>query len=145
MTGDIPSDLSSEDTPSPSPPSNALAQGSEGMGSALVVEVLRELDKDYMALRSRLVSLIEQQSQPLNPSASPSASHGEVEAVGSDSAVAVDHVPGVVDEAEAEHTSVPPTDGTDSSDGSGDSTAPTRLESKPARFKYWPSRQLVTV
>ena len=30
--------------------------------SALVVEVLKELDKDYMALRSRLVSLIDQQT-----------------------------------------------------------------------------------
>lgn len=31
--------------------------------SALVVEVLKELDKDYMALRSRLVSLIDQQTK----------------------------------------------------------------------------------
>lgn len=34
--------------------------------SALVVEVLKELDKDYMSLRSRLVSLIDQQSNVLN-------------------------------------------------------------------------------
>ena len=65
---DIPSDLSADDQlplyasmpASPVPASAVVEIGS----AALVVEVLRELDKDYMALRSRLVSLIEQQVSP---------------------------------------------------------------------------------
>ena len=51
--------------------------------TALVVEVLKELDKDYMALRSRLVNLLEQQahspSLPLSIPQSPSVASSESE------------------------------------------------------------------
>ena len=47
--------------------------------SALVVEVLKELDKDYMSLRSRLVSLIDQQSNVLNMNMNTNMKIGERE------------------------------------------------------------------
>lgn len=88
--------------------------------SLLVVEVLRELDKDYMALRNRLVTLIEQQpSFPLSPSLSPVPALQSFEL--SEETEGVEEA----EEIEAEDPlSQPPA-------------------SVQTRVKYWPKRQLL--
>jgi hypothetical protein len=87
LTGDIPEDLSAYDMtaafmPNPRSATRAGVEAGVGVGAlagveigagvgvravagdGLVTDVLAELDRDYLALRSRLVSLIEKQQQP---------------------------------------------------------------------------------
>ena len=63
--------------------------------TALVVEVLKELDKDYMALRSRLVNLLEQQAHspplPLPQSSSVASSESQTLSVESRGNVRENH------------------------------------------------------
>ena len=153
---DIPSDLSADDQlplyasmpASPVPASAVVEIGS----AALVVEVLRELDKDYMALRSRLVSLIEQQVSPTPvpvTSIAASASHSlqqEAEVDPESSRLMADNVNGL-DQGSADSATVGMS-GNESTDTEIENSKVKEIESGKkvtSRVKYWPSRQLVTV
>ena len=153
---DIPSDLSADDQlplyasmpASPVPTSAVVEIGS----AALVVEVLRELDKDYMALRSRLVSLIEQQVSPTPvpvTSIAASASHSlqqEAEVDPESSRLMADNVNGL-DQGSADSATVGMS-GNESTDTEIENSKVKEIESGKkvtSRVKYWPSRQLVTV
>ena len=114
-----------------------------GDTAALVVEVLKELDKDYMSLRSRLVSLIEQQApREVVRSHSVVSLEANGEGLEKDTLTMSDSVD-PLSEAESEH---------DSSSQSAPAQAAENVskqnsESSSAvgtRIKYWPSRQLVS-
>ena len=88
LVGDIPSDLSADDQPDPlmfipipTATAESVSSVSETAASALVVEVLKELDKDYMVLRSRLVNLIQQQGQVLGQGQGQVQSQGQGQSV----------------------------------------------------------------
>lgn len=114
-----------------------------GDTAALVVEVLKELDKDYMSLRSRLVSLIEQQA-PREVARSHSVVSLETNGEGleKDTLTVSDSVDSL-SEAESGH---------DSSSQSAPAQAAESVSKQNSdssstvgtRIKYWPSRQLVS-
>lgn len=125
--------------------------------TALVVEVLKELDKDYMALRSRLVNLLEQQAHSsLQISSTTSGESQTVESSGSNIEKHGNEKEGVSDRdqimgslsvgEEADAVSHPIMNDDVTAHATASSTASTvnhldRLEK--SRTVYWPSRQLV--
>lgn len=173
ILGDIPSDLSADDVLSDiaMPLISTATVAAVGLGAgvgagggngalietpvlgstALVVEVLKELDKDYMALRSRLVNLLEQQSHAPLPTPSPPT----VTASESSKTVIDNHekedraqtLESLSIEGNAETASHPIiNDDVTALGSSASSTASSanhldRLEK--SRTVYWPSRQLV--
>lgn len=178
ILGDIPSDLSADDVLSDiamplistatvaavglgaSAGAGAGAGGGNGalnevpvLGStALVVEVLKELDKDYMALRSRLVNLLEQQSHaPLpTPSTTTPVTASESSKMVIDNHEEEDRAqtPGSLSIGGNAETASHPiiNDDVNALGSSASSTASSanhldRLEK--SRTVYWPSRQLV--
>jgi hypothetical protein len=157
-SGDIPQDLSADDEPLFVPTAigadsaAAVAVGVNaiepplmitGDTAALVVEVLKELDKDYMSLRSRLVSLIEQQA-PREVVRSHSVLSLETNGDGleKDTLTVSDSVDSL-SEAESRY---------DSSSQSAPAQAAENVSKQSSesgsavgtRIKYWPSRQLVS-
>ena len=160
MVEDIPSDLSAEDqlplyasvATSPAPVPAPISASAEIGSAALVVEVLRELDKDYMALRSRLVSLIEQQVSPtLIPvpvsSTDVSASHSlQEERVSESFQIIADKVNGL--DHGCSDSTIGGMSRNDSTSDESESVTARKVEIDKkitSRFKYWPSRQLVTL
>ena len=174
ILGDIPSDLSADDVLSdiamPLISTATVATVGLGVGAgagvgngvlneapilgstALVVEVLKEFDKDYMALRSRLVNLLEQQSHtPLpTPSATTPVTTSESSKMVIDNHEKEDRAPtlgSVSIEGDGDTISHPIiNDDVTALGSSASSTASTadhldRLEK--SRTVYWPSRQLV--
>jgi hypothetical protein len=155
-SGDIPQDISADDEPLFVPAAMGVGSAAArsvganepplmitGDTAALVVEVLKELDKDYMSLRSRLVSLIEQQAPREAVKVHSVAAAQAGEGVDRDTVAGSDHT-GILSEAVSEE---------DSSSHSTPAEAVTEGVSKPIsesssavgpRIKYWPSRQLVS-
>ena len=164
LVEDIPSDLSAEDqlplyasvAASPAPVPAPVSAAAEIGSAALVVEVLRELDKDYMALRSRLVSLIEQQMSP-TPTPTPtlvpvtstdvSVSHSlQEERVAKSSQLIADKVNGL--DHDSPDSTIGGMSSNDSTSDESESVTARKIEidkTITSRFKYWPSRQLVTL
>lgn len=174
-SGDIPQDISADDEPLSTPTAISAGAGvGAGVGTsepqigmitgdtaALVVEVLKELDKDYMALRSRLVTLIEQQA-PRNPDLPRAHSLESEEGEGEGRGDMSNGVNRQVTTEEGVRETEIGQDSTDllsnaarGHDSSSSHPAPDALsegesqssrdDSRPAgtRMKYWPSRQLV--
>lgn len=175
ILGDIPSDLSADDVLSdiamPLISTATVATVGLGVGvgagagggngvlnealvlgsTALVVEVLKELDKDYMALRSRLVNLLEQQSHA--PIPTPSATTPVTTSESSEMAIdnhEEDRAPtlgSVSIEGDGDTISHPIINddvtalGSSASSTANNANHLDRLEK--SRTVYWPSRQLV--
>jgi hypothetical protein len=172
ILGDIPSDLSADDVLSDIavPLMSTATVAAVGLGAgagggngalneapvlgstALVEEVLKELDKDYMALRSRLVNLLEQQSHaPLpTPSTTTSVTASESSRMLIDNHEKEDRAQTLGSlsiEGNAETASHPIINDDVTALGSSESSTASgadhldRLEK--SRTVYWPSRQLV--
>lgn len=143
---DIPSDLAADDVPLvyaavAAPVSAVAVTVLESGTAALVVEVLKELDKDYMALRSRLVSLIEQQVQPTPATASSVPLAAAKVGIKHSDSPDTDLVTATADEAADVNAG--------NEESKGESESPSLAEGDVSRktttrFKYWPSRQLVS-
>jgi hypothetical protein len=159
MAGDIPSDLSADDVatvipfahnvvvPSVNTVDNATTVDQAAAAAALTVEVLKQLDNDYMALRAKLIGLIQSQ--------------GEIKVQGTGlgevQGLELEHALGQLASLEADITEINHdhdkvnshsgvNEGVDRNDHTGDSEGVDKIteESPPPRVQYWPTKKVIS-
>jgi hypothetical protein len=158
-TGDIPSDLSADDVatvipfahnvvvPSVHTVDNVTTVDQAAAAAALTVEVLKQLDSDYMALRAKLIGLIQSQGEIKVQG----AGLGEVQGL------ELEHALGQLASLEADITESNHdhdkdnnhsgrNKGVDRNDHTGDSEGVDIIneESPPPRVQYWPTKKVIS-
>mmetsp|Transcript_19386 Transcript_19386/g.18732 ORF Transcript_19386/g.18732 Transcript_19386/m.18732 type:complete len:737 (-) Transcript_19386:324-2534(-) len=161
MAADIPSDLSADDVatvipfahdvlvPSVKSENNVTTVDptatvdAAAAAAALTVEVLKQLDNDYMALRTKLIGLIESQGEVKVPG----TALGEVQGSELEEQIPI-HTSDNITKNNHNDKNVSNHKGVDGNDHTGDAVGVDKLteagESPPPRTQYWPKKTVTS-